>query len=282
MRSRASSAPAVVSLAGTIATLVGNDHVYWAVVFAALIVQNGGTRYAQATKALQRVVGTVLGLAVFAIVLGLDPQGWWLVAVVVLLQGSVELVVTRNYVLATSLITPLAMTISAVVTGMATETVVLDRLLDTVLGVGTAVVVLVLGGLGGKEVVLRAHARRVAVALDAVLADLVGGGQDTTDGVRRRQHLYVELLESDTVARRALADAPEQVGPFREVERVLSNVGYLVLGASWHQHRWGRRERFVAAREALGAILARRVTERRPAAELAAELRAVEDALRSP
>ncbi|MGO1173282.1 MAG: FUSC family protein [Actinomycetaceae bacterium] len=201
---------------------------------------------------------------------------------VVLLQGTIELVVTRNYVLAVTLITPLAMTISATVTDMDTDTIVWDRFLDTLIGVGTAVVVLVLSGLGGKELVLRAHARRVAVALDSVLADLVAGEQDTPDGIRRRQHLYVELLESDTVARRALADAPEEVGPFREMERVLSDIGYLVLGASWHQHLWGRRERFGRAREALAAVLARRVTERRPAAELAAELQAVDDALRSP
>lgn len=270
------------AVAGTVATLLGNDHVYWAVVFAALIVQTGGTRYAQATKALQRVVGTLLGLGVFSLVLLVDPQGWWLVLLVVLLQGTIEMVVARNYVLAVTLITPLAMTISATVTDMDTDTIVWDRFLDTVIGVGTAVVVLVLSGLGGKEVVLRAHARRVAVALDSVLADLVAGEQDTPDGVRRRQHLYVELLESDTVARRALADAPEEVGPFREMERVLSDIGYLVLGASWHQHLWGRRERFGRAREALAAVLARRVTERRPAAELAAELQAVDDALRSP
>ncbi|MGO1173283.1 MAG: FUSC family protein, partial [Actinomycetaceae bacterium] len=55
------------AVAGTVATLLGNDHVYWAVVFAALIVQTGGTRYAQATKALQRVVGTLLGLGVFSL-----------------------------------------------------------------------------------------------------------------------------------------------------------------------------------------------------------------------
>ncbi|MGC5614733.1 FUSC family protein [Georgenia sp. Z1491] len=266
-------------VAGTIATLIGNDHVYWAVVFAALVVQTGGTRYAQATKALQRVLGTALGLGVFAVVLAADPRSWWLVATVILLQGTVELLVTRNYMLAVAVITPLAMTISVTVTGMSTETVVGDRALDTVIGVGTAVLVLVLSGLGGKEVVLRAHACRVAIALDAVLADLVAGEDDTPDVVRRRQHLYVELLESDTVARRALADAPRQVAPFRDMERVLSDVGYLVLGAAWHQHLWGRRERFVRARERLALTLGRRVTERRPAAELTAELRAVEAAL---
>ncbi|MGC5627748.1 FUSC family protein [Georgenia sp. Z1344] len=267
------------AVAGSIATLIGNEHVYWAVVFAALIVQTGGTRYAQATKALQRVLGTVLGLGVFAVVLAVDPQAWWLVATIIVMQGSVELLVTRNYLLAVTLITPLAMTISVAVTGMSTETVVGDRLIDTAIGVGTAIVVLVLSGLGGKEVVLRAHARRVAIALDAVLADLVAGGHDTADGVRRRQHLYVELLESDAVARRALADAPDQVAPFQEMERVLSTIGYLVLGAGWHQHLWGRRERFELARERLAVTLGQRVTVRRPAANITEELRGVESAL---
>lgn len=267
------------AVAGGIATLLDNEHVYWAVAFAALIVQAGGSRRQQATKALHRVVGTTAGLGVFALVLRLELEGWWLVIFVVLLQGAVEIVVTRHYALAVTFITPLALTISAAVTGMPTATVVGDRALDTVIGVGTALVVLVLSGLGGHELMLRGHARRVAVTVQGVLDDLLVGAHGTAAGLRRRQHLYAELLESDAVARRALADAPEQVGPFREMERVLSHVGYLVLGAAWHPRAADGRERFERARQELARTTGRPVTERRPAADLTAELRAVERAL---
>lgn len=124
-------------LPGALATLLGNDHVYWAVSFAALIVTAGGSRRAQATKALHRVLGTAAGLGVYAVLLRLDLHGWWMVAVVITLQFVVELLVTRHYALAVSALTPLALTISAELTDMPTETVVGDRVLDTALGVGS-------------------------------------------------------------------------------------------------------------------------------------------------
>jgi uncharacterized membrane protein YccC len=267
------------AVAGTVATSAGNEHTYWAVAFATLIVAGGGSRRVQATKAVHRIIGTAAGLAVFALVLEVGLSGWGTVLFVVLLQGVVELVVTRHYALAVTALTPLALTISAEVTGMSTETIVLDRVLDTALGVGTALVVLVLSGVGGHELVLRAHARRVALGVDQVLADLLTGVHDSDDGRRRRQHLYAELLESDLVARRALSDAPRQVEPYRQMERTLSHVGYLVLGAAWHSRVAGERDRFAAAREALARVLGRPVTERRPAGELTTELGAVEQAL---
>lgn len=269
-------------LAGTLATLADNGHVYWAVSFAALIVAAGGSRRAQATKAMHRVLGTVAGLGVYALLLTLDLHGWGIVVVVIVLQFVVELVVTRHYALAVSALTPLALSISAELTGMSTETVVGDRVLDTALGVGCALVVLVASGLFGHEIVMRAHARRVALAVDVVLQGLAEGtavpGGDEQDR-RRRQELYVELLESDAVARRALADAPRHIGPYREMERILSHVGYLVLGAAWHPQVATDRERFAQAREALAAVISRPVRVRRPAEELTAELREVERAL---
>lgn len=263
--------------AGALATLLENGHVYWAVSFAALIVTAGGSRRAQATKALHRVLGTGAGLAVYAALLALAPHGWWLVGVVVALQFLVELLVTRHYALAVSALTPLALLISTELTGAPTASVVQDRLLDTALGVGSALVVLVLSGLGGHEVVLRAHAHRASVAVLAVLEDLAAGREEGPDVRRRRQQLYVQLLESDAVARRALADAPGHIAPYREMERALSHVGYLVLGAGWHPPAERQPARIRGAADALAEHLARHPARaRRPADELTAELREVE------
>src|SRR5699024_3414517 len=132
---------------------------------------------------------------------------------------------------------------------------------------------------GRHELLLRAHARRVATGVGAVLADLADGSSGTPTGRLRRQHLYTELLDSDEVAQRALADAPSTVAPFREMERLLSRIAYLVLGAALYEHTWGSRDRFSRARAELGSVLARPVTQRRDAEEIADELRAVERAL---
>lgn len=266
-------------LPGALATLLGNDHVYWAVSFAALIVTAGGSRRAQATKALHRVLGTAAGLGVYAVLLRLDLHGWWMVAVVITLQFVVELLVTRHYALAVSALTPLALTISAELTDMPTETVVGDRVLDTALGVGSALLVLVLSGLFGREVVLRAHARRVAVAVDAVLRGL-------TEGRHRRRGRATPapgaLRRAAGVGRGGSTRARGRTGahrPYREMERTRSHVGYLVLGAAWHPRVAADRDRFGRARQALAVVIGRPVRVRRPADELTAELQEVERVL---
>ncbi|WP_157074620.1 FUSC family protein [Janibacter corallicola] len=271
-------------LAGGIAMAIDNAHAYWAAAFAVLVVQVGGTRTAQLHRAIQRTIGTGLGLLAFALVLGLGLDHWPLVATVVALQFVVEMLVTRNYALAVIFITPLALSISAAVTRMDTTTIVLDRGIDTIIGVGCAIlVVLVTGRLGRPELLLRAHARRVVHALDDLLGDLAESRTGSPEGMRRHlehcRQLHTELVASNTVARRAVVDAPAEVAPYRGMEELLVEIGYLALGTTWNPRLRGERERMAAAREALAPVLRHRVTGRRAAEDITADLRQVRTAL---
>lgn len=271
---------AATLLAGGFALLLDNAHAYWAAGFAVLVVQTGGTRVSQHHRALQRTVGTATGLVLFAAVLSLDLSHWWLVAVVIVFQGIVELLVTRNYAMAVTFITPLALVISSRLTAMDTETIVLDRALDTLIGVGSAVLVLFVSGrLGRPELLLRAHGRRVVLALDDVLADLAERRTRTDAGMAAHldhcRQLYVELIGSDVVATRAVADAPRAVAPYREMEQLLAAIGYQVLGAAWNPRVRGQRELMAQAREALTGLTDHPVTRHRPAEAITADLRRV-------
>ncbi|NYF99530.1 FUSC family protein [Janibacter cremeus] len=271
-------------VAGTIAFALDNAHAYWATAFAVLIVHSGGTRRAQLQRSFQRTIGTAAGLLAFGLVLGLDPSHWALIALVVCLQFVVEMLVTRNYAAAVVFLTPLALSISVSVTDMDPSTILYDRGVDTVIGVGVALVVVVVSGaLGRPELLLRAHARRVVLALDDVLTDLAERRTRTPEGMQAHLHhcrqLYVELLASDQVALRTLADAPKVVAPYREMEQLLAHIGYLVLGATWNPRVRGERERMALARERLGGILDHKVTRTRAAADITTELRCVEAAL---
>lgn len=271
-------------LAGGIALLMDNTHAYWAAAFAVLVVQTGGTRSAQLQRAVQRTLGTAAGLLVFALILVLDPSHWWLVAIVVCFQGTIELLVTRNYVAAVTLMTPLALVIASQLGVMDTETMMLDRGLDTVIGVGSAVLVLVVSGhLGRPELLLRAHSRRVVIALVDVLDDLARRRTRTEAEMEAHldhcRQLYVELISSDVVASRAHADAPRSVAPYREMEELLAHIGYLVLGATWHPNVRGQRERMAAARDELVELTDQPVTRHRPAEDITAQLRRVQESL---
>lgn len=274
-------------LAGGIALLLDNAHAYWAAAFAVLVVQTGGTRVSQLQRALQRTVGTAAGLLVFAVILEIDPGHWWLIALIPCFQAAVELLVTRNYAVAVTFITPLALMIASRLTQMDTETIIVDRALDTVIGVGSAVLVLVVTGrLGRPELLLRAHARRVVLALADVLDDLAERRTRTEEEMETHldhcRQLYVELIGSDVVATRTHADAPESVAPYREMEQLLAHIGYLVLGATWHPRVRGQRERMAAARRELSGLADHPVTRHRPAEEITAHLRRVQDALTEP
>ncbi|MGD7705486.1 FUSC family protein [Microlunatus sp. Y2014] len=146
-------------LAGAVALALANGHVYWAVAFSLLILNQGGTRLAQTHRAVQRLLGTLLGLVAYGFVLRLQPDAWVVVMVVVVLQFAVEMMVTRNYGVAVIFLTPLALTVAtAAAPGVPVDTLVADRALDTVIAVASALLVLWLTGRVRPELQLRAHA----------------------------------------------------------------------------------------------------------------------------
>jgi uncharacterized membrane protein YccC len=89
-------------------------------------------------------VGTILGVGVAALVLSLHLVHVWAVLLIAALQVLAELFVARNYAFALLFITPLALMMGKMVHASPEGQLVLDRLLETVLGALVAVVVLLL------------------------------------------------------------------------------------------------------------------------------------------
>ena len=135
-------------VAGALGSLVGLDHAYWAVAAAVLVLCQGLGWAGTLARAVQRLLGTWVGLLLAAAVLSAQPAGLWLGVVVAVLQCAVQLVMPRNYGFGVVLITPLALTIGsgghpADLTGF-----LLARGLDTAVGcaVGLLVFLLVVPG----------------------------------------------------------------------------------------------------------------------------------------
>lgn len=95
-----------------------------------------------AIRAVQRVLGTVLGVAIFALIHLADPRGAWLIGVLVLLQFAIEVVVARHYALALTFITPTALTIAAAAGTSPPGVLIGERMMDTLLGAVVALTVL--------------------------------------------------------------------------------------------------------------------------------------------
>lgn len=128
------------AIAGTLATAAGIGHPYWAMVSAVVPLAHqdfGG----QVGRGLQRVVGTFAGLLLATVLLTMDLPALGLVIVIVLLQAAAELWVGRNYAIALVAVTPLALLMVDLVASTPTRTLILDRGLETVIGVLVGVAV---------------------------------------------------------------------------------------------------------------------------------------------
>jgi hypothetical protein len=128
-------------IAAAIAAPLGIHRAYWVTLTIVAILQNGHRVRLTALRGIHRLLGTLVGVGLFAVIELAKPSGWGVVVVLVILQFLVEIVVIRNYGLALVLITPLALTISA--QGAATpSSLVVDRVVDTLIGAGIAMIVL--------------------------------------------------------------------------------------------------------------------------------------------
>jgi uncharacterized membrane protein YccC len=144
-----------VLLAGTLATGVGIGHPYWAMVSAVvpLVARDFG---AQLVRGTQRVIGTFLGLAVTGVLLALEPSAWVVIALIVALQAGAELLIGRNYALALTCVTPLALLAVHLASGGSDPWVlVVDRGLETVIGVAIGLGVGFLARPSAREIARR-------------------------------------------------------------------------------------------------------------------------------
>jgi hypothetical protein len=146
-----------VWVAGTVAGWTGFGHSYWAMI-AATVPLHGAITGHGVSRGIHRIIGTIGGLVIAGILLGLGLEGMGLAAVVLVLQFLVELFVTRHYALAQMFVTPLALLMTEAAAPMEPWALMLERLVETVIGasVGIAFVLLVnrlrkgAGGRGGS------------------------------------------------------------------------------------------------------------------------------------
>ena len=126
-------------VAGAIPALIGIGHPYWAMVsaIAALGVPGGYNRVLRATH---RFVGTMIGLALGALLLSFHPAGLMAIALIIVLQAAAELFVVRNYSLALIMLTPLVLVIGELGAPVPLGSLIWQRGVETFIGVAVAIV----------------------------------------------------------------------------------------------------------------------------------------------
>lgn len=127
---------AVVSVLGVLLGLIVDpQRSYWVVGAAIAVIGVAAARRAAFQRGLHRMVGTLAGAGLYALLALLHPSGIWTALLLGVLQFSIELVVVRHYTLALVLITPLVLLLTGAATGqIGSMDVALERIIDTVVG----------------------------------------------------------------------------------------------------------------------------------------------------
>lgn len=136
-------------LAGTIGlisvTLIDPlSHFYWAMVAAVAPLVNSRFKV-QYYRAIERVLGTLSGIAITGFLLSHSLQGWQIVVWIVVLQYLTEMYVTRNYTIAASFITPTALLMIQTVQAAPVGPMLLARTAETALGALAALTIIAVG-----------------------------------------------------------------------------------------------------------------------------------------
>ena len=140
---QAARCAAAVMIAGLISTASGIDHPYWAMIAAVVPLTVAGLNV-QLVRAMHRVLGTFVGVLVAGALLALRLPDPAIIAVVVLLQGATELLITRHYGLGLVFVTPLALLLGSLGHSGPVLPLLTARILETVIGttVGAAMAIL--------------------------------------------------------------------------------------------------------------------------------------------
>lgn len=189
--------------AGYVGLALGVGHPYWAIVSASAIYQANVTLTWH--RVLQRLVGNVCGVAVFAAAVPPARTGVVvLAALCVVFSFCNEMLISRNYWLGTVSVTPMALLITEFAHVRPAAELITDRILDTLAGVvaGMAVAILVTSRrTGGRMEQALAAAERDTDSAERALAASASTPGELAVLRRRLTSSVVELRDvADTAA----------------------------------------------------------------------------------
>lgn len=129
-----------VGIAGSVGTLLGIGHPYWAMAAAAvpLAAQTLGGRI---QRGVHRVMGTFAGVGVTGLILLPHPSVTVLALSVIALQLPAEVFMTRHYGLALLFFTPLVLIMTLLAHPADPAALITDRTLETLIGAAVGVLV---------------------------------------------------------------------------------------------------------------------------------------------
>ncbi|MFD1674593.1 FUSC family protein [Alicyclobacillus fodiniaquatilis] len=200
-----------IFVATLIAYALGDDRPYWVPLGCAAVLL-GTHVMATIHRAIQRAIGTSIGIILTGWIFSLHPSFLVLAVLCLVLQTVVELFVVRNYGLAVIFITPLALIVAMTAnTGMTPLELVHARLVDNILGccVGLAMGLLLWRRAASRRLRLVA-ARAIRSEGDFLQAVLSSQSDDPGDYASFLREMGTVLSHLDDMQQTALHEFPHR------------------------------------------------------------------------
>ena len=244
-------------LAGTIAAALELERAYWAVAAAVLMLHQGMEWTRMVQRSIERMLGTWVGLLLAGAVLWFQPQGAWLVVLIVVLQFTVEMLVLRNYALAVIFITAAGMTLAT--GGLPVEDLggyLLARGVDTAVGCAVALLVFQLAWPRASAALIPEQLSRTFAAIGEVAEHLAAGdvtslaARTARRDLQHRAFALSEAYDTATAASRRPRREAERMWP---IIAATEQLAYRLLSSCWAIERIGGE----AGRAAAGSMFGR-------------------------
>jgi uncharacterized membrane protein YccC len=204
-----------VAVAEAVSVLLPLERPYWITLTVAVVMKpDFGSVFA---RAVQRGLGTVVGVLVGAAVVALLPLGWPQVLALAILAGGMPVAIRRNYGLFSVFITPVIVILLELAHGDDTM-LILSRVSDTLIG---CAIVLIVGylpwpstwrsarQLGGRVADVVDHvAGYLEIALAPFDADKDAGRSSSKERSAARRAAYRRLSDLRTFVQQTLAEPP--------------------------------------------------------------------------
>lgn len=227
-------------IAGVCAGWFGISHAYWAMAAAVLMLHQGDHRIATFQRGAGRVIGTLSGLCLAALILSAHPTGLALVIVLAALQFAIKMSNVRNYALATVFTTATGLTIGSATHDVDVGRILIDRALDTVIGCGIGIAVYLIAVRLQEADRIRESLRATMRHIVAASTFLAQGDASSLPARRARRELQESIFDlnvAEDAARKGSRHHQATASELSEILCATEQLGYATIAACWAADR---------------------------------------------
>lgn len=212
----------ILAIASIVSHLVPFYKPYW-IPLSCASVMLGATIIGTLNRAIERLIGTFIGLGLAAVVLGLQPKGYELIIMSMFLSAITEFIILKNYAIATIFITANAILMAESKAPLIAPEVFLSaRFINVIIGSAIGLVGTFIMGHHSASIRLKSMLLKLMKNQVLVLEELICNKKD-------KKHLNVIIEKMDinlTNLKLAYTTALGEIGGNRENVEELSSFVY--------------------------------------------------------